>query len=188
MKHSLDQKLFLQINQQVGKRKWLDFIMVFCAKWLIYVLAVIVLSWAIVFLQPEWFKLYIKLLLSTIVCGVLFSLIQALIWRHTRPIVCLPRIKLLFNTMETWKTFPSDHTLIAFSLVFITFFMGASWCLFFFLLCLALLVGIGRVYSGVHYPKDVLGGICFAAVFSFLSYWLVVFVTQPMYNFIINLF
>ncbi len=188
MRLSWSHKLFFQVNQQIGKRKWLDVFMLVCARWLIYILGVVVLSWGQTFLPADLFKVYIKLLLSAVTFAVIASWTLALIWPHRRPVIEFPGIKQLFKPMETWKSFPSDHTLISFSFVFVTFLLGASWWFSSILFVLALLVGFARIYSGVHYPRDIVGGTGFALFFSLISYWLVVYITQPLYNFLIKLF
>jgi undecaprenyl-diphosphatase len=59
------------------------------------------------------------------------------------------------------SSFPSAHTLIAFSIAFSLYMSGikkaASWLLF-----LGVLIGLARVMAGVHYPSDIIGGILIA--------------------------
>lgn len=60
--------------------------------------------------------------------------------------------------------FPSDHTLLAFTLVFAVIIM-TRWRKFgFIMLVLAIVVGIGRVLALVHTPLDVVGGALAAVV------------------------
>lgn len=53
-------------------------------------------------------------------------------------------------------SFPSNHTAAAFALSLSVFFHRRSLGLF--LLALSLIIGLGRVAEGVHYPIDILGG------------------------------
>lgn len=59
---------------------------------------------------------------------------------------------------ESDKSFPSGHTTAAFSAMTAIFFTGnkrVSWTAFLF----GILMGISRIYLGVHYASDVLGGV-----------------------------
>lgn len=61
-------------------------------------------------------------------------------------------------------SFPSSHALNnAAVAVFFSHAIG-SRKLFFWLIAAALLIGISRIYLGLHYPSDVLGGIAIGAV------------------------
>ncbi len=80
-------------------------------------------------------------------------------------------IKLLFPTLRpfminggevdvlvrpTDSAFPSEHTVLAFSLA-VTIFLHDKKVGFWYLLG-ALAVGISRIFANVHYPIDILGG------------------------------
>jgi undecaprenyl-diphosphatase len=85
-----------------------------------------------------------------------------------------PQTKTLFSPLPHFpnKTFPSDHTTLAFVIFFVSLFLGLPWS--WHLLPLALWVGWGRVYCGVHYPGDVFGGILVSmGIAMFLKLWVV---------------
>lgn len=188
MNLSWSQKLFLKINSLVGKSKLRDNIFYFGAQYLIYILGFSVLWLGIVILPAPNFKDMVKLLMTALVFDVLFSWLLATIWEHKRPTVELAEVKELLKPMQVWKSFPSDHTGISFIFALIGILSGCGlvWGIIFILM--AIFVAFSRVYVGVHYPRDIIGGIIFAFIFVFLSFELLENVIQPLYNFIINLF
>lgn len=72
---------------------------------------------------------------------------------------------------ESDMSFPSGHTTAAFSAMTAIFFVGnkrISWTAFIF----GILMGISRIYLGVHYASDVLGGIVVGLVAGSLGYFI----------------
>lgn len=173
MKLSWSQKLFLRINKTVGKRPWLDKIMYFCGQWLIFVLAVCAaLSVGFEYLRSGSYYLIIVAALAFFITYIL-SYVTAMIFHHPRPIRELPHVKELIIPIENWKSFPSDHTIAAilFTLIIFVVFDETSFETISFAISstLAVLIMSGRVYCGVHYPRDILGGIVFALVGALLT-------------------
>ena len=117
MKLSWSHKLFFRVNAQVGKRKWVDGLMYFCAHWLIYIIGIMAMWWgafSLVDEQPDLFVGFIKLLLTGLVLAEILSYGIALLWRHPRPYIEFPHIKYILKPVESWKSFPSDHTIFSF--------------------------------------------------------------------------
>ena len=54
------------------------------------------------------------------------------------------------------SSFPSGHAAMAFAAATVLSYYRPRWAAAFFLLAVA--IGYSRVYNGVHYPLDVLGG------------------------------
>ena len=190
MDFSWSQKLFLRINSYVGKSKFFDKLAFFCAQWLIYIFIFLAIVWGVYFLTPIELKNFLKLSLTALFFAVSFSWILATIWPHRRPIAEIAEVKQLLHTYQTWKSFPSDHTLIPFTLTIIIVLAGGQGLIVIISVCLSLMIALSRVYVGVHYPRDIIGGMFFAFIFAFLSFWLVEYVSQPVFNFfkdIINL-
>lgn len=68
------------------------------------------------------------------------------------------------------SSFPSSHTLIAIGLAILDTILLPSWYLAFFVV--AILVGLGRMYTQMHYLTDVfggaiIGGLCAALIIYF---------------------
>jgi undecaprenyl-diphosphatase len=186
---SWSEKLFFKINEHIGDHKWLDKLMVFCAHDLVYILVFLAFMWATTTLtHGEELKQFIKLIMTAGAFSFLFSWSIALISPKKRPMDEYPEIENLLKPAGTWKTFPSDHTIGSFTISLITAIMGAPAWFVIVLVGLSLMIGFGRVYVGVHYPKDILGGIVIAVIFALPSPWLLANITQPVYNLFKQLF
>ena len=92
-------------------------------------------------------------------------------------LIARPRPPLYMHAVvETSYSFPSSHSTAAMALYgFLAFsavhIVGRRWRIPFALLCTALILAIGfsRLYLGVHYLTDVLGGYLLGAVFVWLG-------------------
>ena len=66
--------------------------------------------------------------------------------------------------------FISSHAANAFSVPFFINILLKNRKLFYFLLLWSILIGFSRVYLGVHFPFDILGGACWGMLVSLLTY------------------
>ncbi|MFH1473573.1 MAG: phosphatase PAP2 family protein [Candidatus Aenigmatarchaeota archaeon] len=100
-------------------------------------------------------KASIYLVLAFIIDTVSLFFLKFLISRP-RPFENLSDLNFLSLEMDLGPSFPSGHTQRAFSgaVVLGSFYKKFSKLFF----ALALLVGISRIYIGVHYPFDILSG------------------------------
>jgi len=162
---NLDYQIFQAINSLAGKWQVLDYFGILCAKYLIFVIAGAIVGWWIsmhktrpthtwpIEGKKKWL-IFGNVSLSVLL-SILISYVLGFIKFRTRPFMSL-NIKQLVNPLSE-KSFPSDHTTVVFAASMVVFFYNKK--LGAFLLFLALLVGLARIYVGVHYPLDVLGGI-----------------------------
>lgn len=167
---SWSHKLFLKINAQIGTYPRLDRIMYFCGFWLIGVMALslLILFVVLFFESTHWALSVIKIFCAVGVLSYSMSYFIAFLWPHKRPLKELPLVKNLFHPLGNWKSFPSDHTIAATVFALVAFFATGSWILGIYFGTGALLVALGRVYGGVHYPRDIVGG-ALIAVLSFVT-------------------
>src|SRR5882724_5876481 len=61
------------------------------------------------------------------------------------------------NALEKWSSFPSDHATLYFALAITLFFVSRRWGAI-ALLYVFCVIGLPRVYLGLHYPTDIVAG------------------------------
>ncbi len=165
MKLSWSHKLFLAINGLHKKWPIVDHVMILCAHWAIYFVAIIALL-AIRTYSPISYVIVFSLLTTWgLALGTSYGI--AYLFPHPRPHVEFPHIDQLVPLyhFEEWKSFPSDHTITSWLFALVASSLGAPMILTVTLIGLAVLVSVGRVYVGVHYPRDIVGGIVLAVIF-----------------------
>ena len=117
----------------------------------------------ILFLKDKKYGKYISINLIVI---TLLSIVMKNLFQRPRPTE-----HRIIN--ETGYSFPSAHSMV--NMAFYGFLVYliykyvdnryVKWGLCTILTCLIIAIGISRIYLGVHYPSDVLGGFCFSLVY-----------------------
>jgi undecaprenyl-diphosphatase len=165
-------RLFLKINSLVGKNRWFDAFGRAGAEWVIFGMAAWFLVGMWMVRMPDRKAMFIGVMIlgSAWSIGIMLSLLIGMMVKESRPHTKHPESNLLFHPLSSWKSFPSDHAFSAFLLLFLALMLGlpAAWAL----LPLALWVCWGRIYAGVHYPFDTVGGLCLAGLVTMIMYWL----------------
>ena len=162
--------LFFKVNKLVGKNRWLDLFGKAGAEWVI----IAMLGWYISSVFIDYYSetrnilLRIGVLAVGWVSGWLISIMIGKIVREPRPHVTYPESKLLFQPYMSWKSFPSDHAFSAWLIFFLAFMFGLPGMEG--LAVLALWVSWGRVFAGLHYPFDILGGLSLAGFVAVVCY------------------
>jgi undecaprenyl-diphosphatase len=169
---SLNTRLFFKINSLVGRNKLLDFFGKIGAEYVI--LAMVGYFGASVLIQdwPDYFTSFGKLFFALCAWSLswLINLILGKIVREPRPHITYPKSKLLFLPLMSWKSFPSDHGMSAWLIIFLAILLQLPYV--WFLVLGALWVSWGRVFAGVHYPLDIVGGAGVAGVVTTFFYLL----------------
>ncbi len=85
------------------------------------------------------------------------------LWHRLRPYLEISGLFITSDALQDYS-FPSGHTTAAFSLavVWVLHLPWLAWILF----PLAMLVGLSRIYLGLHYPTDVIVGIWLGTAFA----------------------
>ncbi|WP_259618807.1 undecaprenyl-diphosphatase [Paenibacillus doosanensis] len=155
--------IFQLINNAAGSWGWLDGMMVFFARDLVYVMiAVLAVLWITGKAANQRMVFYSCL--SVVIAIVAAGWIISPIVDHPRPFVDHEVHQLVSHDAD--PSFPSDHATFAFALAFPIWFLKRRTGGL--LLILACLIGIARVYVGVHYPADIAGGLVLGLLISML--------------------
>jgi undecaprenyl-diphosphatase len=92
--------------------------------------------------------------LASAALALLVNQLIADVWHRARPYESHPSAYHLSNSHD--PSFPSDHASAAFGIAFaVLLFDWASGALF---VAAAVVIAVGRVFIGAHYPGDVLAG------------------------------
>lgn len=153
----MNQQLFLIINGWAGRWPVLDALMVFCAHYLVYVLVLIVCAYAVLGYR-RWRDMAIVGFISAFAARFIVASVIRFFYVHPRPgpdILSVPFHLLLVK--ETSSSFPSGHTIFVFALATIVYLHNKPAGRWFYVA--AAFIGFARIYAGVHWPFDVVGGL-----------------------------
>lgn len=158
---AFNRSLFLLINAGSDTPHWLILLAIGIAKGLIFLLPVLMMGFWVWGHRGER-RLVLKATLITVIALVVNQLIWA-VWPHPRPF--------MIGLGHTWmlhapdSSFPSDHMTV-FGCIGLTLLLDglSGWGVI--ILLTGLCVAWARVYLGVHFPLDMVGGM----VVSFLVY------------------
>jgi len=157
---NLDILIFQQINGLAGRWNFLDGAGIFFAQYFEYALV----GFTLFFLRKNF-----RVILSAFSAAVLarFGIVELirLFWSRARPFIG-NNVNLLIGHENT-SSFPSGHAAFYFGLSTVVYFYNKKAGIAFF--AASFLVSIARIFVGVHWPTDVLGG----AIVGILSGWLV---------------
>ncbi|MEK7125154.1 MAG: phosphatase PAP2 family protein [Patescibacteria group bacterium] len=159
----MDQTVFQFINGLAGRWIWLDRIWIFCATYLEYILigGVVVLAlWPVQHIQ-HFKKTGRVALLAMLGSYVVFKIGLPFLLLRPRPFIIFADAVRLINTnsLEHFRSFPSGHAVSSFALAMVVWLYDKPLGRWF--LAGAILVSIGRVFVGVHWPSDILAGAAF---------------------------
>jgi membrane-associated phospholipid phosphatase len=149
-----DEWIFLFFNSRGKRPPLLDWLMLGLTQLGSFIFALIL---ALIFYFAESKLFAYSLISGVITLGLIIEIIKLYI-RSARPYIKLKRIRLV-GAKASGRSFPSGHTGQAFFLAsLIVHYYHANIYLWVLLYATALLVGITRIYVGMHYPRDVLAG------------------------------
>jgi undecaprenyl-diphosphatase len=152
---------------------FLDYIGIFLADYSQYVLVVILAIWLCSskqrFLTNRPFIIVGGL--SVALARLVIKPLVLMIYAEPRPYMVLEYVRPLIEsaTSKDLQSFPSGHALIFFALATALYFYNKKWAKYYF--AAAILMGLSRVYVGVHWPIDIVAG----ALIGMFSAWFIHF-------------
>jgi len=161
--NKLDINIFNGVNSLAGRYPILDSLAIFFAKRFDYLLFFLI----VLFLLKNFKKYYsviAKMILAGILARLVFVEVIRLFIEKSRPFV-ENKVNLIFNYPNT-LSFPSGHASFYFAMSTVVllyykkahprpkFWWGAG--LLFFII--SFLISLSRVFVGIHWPSDILGG------------------------------
>ena len=160
----LNRSLFLAINASAEASLPMRELAVFLAQWLVLSVPLLLLVFWVFGGRRQ--RMIVLTATLSIVVALACNLLIRELWFHPRPFML--GLGTNFLAHAPGASFPSDHASGMFAVVFalILASLGRTGLV---MLALALLVSWARVYLGVHFPSDILGG-CLVGL---LSAWLV---------------
>jgi undecaprenyl-diphosphatase len=137
----------------------MDALIIFCAKYLIFIIATVAFA-GILFVQ-DW-KRYGLLIFGSLAISLAVGKGLGLLWYDTLPFVQNGTTPLIAHAAN--NGFPSDHMLLAAALASAVFLYSRTAGVVLWLS--ALCVGVSRVLAGVHHPIDIIAAalVAIAAV------------------------
>jgi undecaprenyl-diphosphatase len=98
--------------------------------------------------------------------GIIANIIY-FFYQHPRPFDVLGFAPLI---SESGSSFPSGHMVWFFALAMVVWYANRKWGIWYFILALAM--GVARIYVGVHWPFDILGGAIIGILSAMVIHWL----------------
>jgi len=160
----LDRSIFELVFSLSHRHFLVDDIGVFLAKQLLYI-AILVAIFAV--FSQEGKRRRLAFLLQTAIAailarGLVTEVIQFL-WDRPRPFEALQINSLLLSDANS---FPSGHAAFLFAVAFSVFLWKRKWGIALF--TLAVVNAVARVFAGVHWPSDIIGGVLIGIASAYL--------------------
>lgn len=169
---SFNQSLFLIIHGWSGRYAILDGLGIFLAEYMPYllVLGFLIFAYYQGGRKGGWRrKLYVfceGALAVILARGIVTEFIR-LFYHHARPFSFYNFTPLI---SEAGWSFPSGHAAWFFALAMTIWYFNRKWGIWYFVL--ATIMGIARIYVGVHWPLDIVGGAIVGVASAIFVHWL----------------
>lgn len=160
-------QIFNFIHQFAGQNKIFDLIGIIFGKYIAYVL--IIMAIVLFFKQRGWKNKYYFFALSVLSIilsrGIITEIIR-FFYHKVRPYTALNFEPLITNGSYS---FPSGHMTFFFALFLSVFYVSKDRNFLWWFLGLSVLMGLARIFTGTHWPFDIVAGMAIGL----LSAWIV---------------
>lgn len=178
--YSIDVAVFRFINGTLANPvtdKLMPFITDVTHWYLVYVLL-----WFIILFKGGKYRIGLAIgmiLLVTVSDQVSSNLLKNL-FERPRPCKVLENVHLLVTCTDAYS-FPSSHAVnnFAAAMFFTFFYRNLKWILF----SVATLMALSRIFVGVHYPSDIVGGAIIGVLIGYLLAVVYNFLLEKIYSF-----
>lgn len=140
----------------------MDSLIIFGAKYLYLVIVIISLAYLVAVPKSRSSQVIVAALIALPLTYIIAKIMSALYF-DPRPFVVGNFIPLIPHAPD--NGFPSDHTLLSAAIAAVMFAFDRKIGVLLFLI--AFLVGLARVYAGVHHLTDILGSMTIAAIVTY---------------------
>jgi undecaprenyl-diphosphatase len=166
-----DTTIYHLINGLAGRNALLDAVMIFFAKDALEIYAVLfIISWFILPKRDIHNRHALVMAGLSGIVALLINVVISHIWFRPRPFTVFQKgtyTALVSHSADA--SFPSDHTSGSFGFAAASWGKQQKWISYTFTI-LAVIVMFARVFVGVHYPTDVIGG-CIVGIIASKIVW-----------------
>jgi len=165
---ALNQSIFTFIHHFAGRNIFLDDLGIFSAQYLPYLL--VIAFFVLVWREESWRKkLYVfcEGTIAVILARGIVTEVIRFFYHSVRPFAFYNFTPLI---SESGWSFPSGHMTWFFALSLAVWYANHKWGTWF--LVLSTLIGIARIFAGVHWPTDIIGGAVIGLLAAWSVHWL----------------
>ena len=145
----------------------MDNLVIFCAKYLVFVVPLIVFWVWLKQSKKGRLELVLAIAISGLIALILVK-IAGKLYSNPRPFIVEHAQPLVSHGND--NGFPSEHTVFAMTLTAVIYFYHRQLAVI--ALAITLLVGIGRVVADVHHGVDIVGGLVIGAIAGAAGYYI----------------